>query len=503
MLLQIEQLLQDKDKLVTIRSDAKLSDALAIMIENDYSQLPVVDKDGVLKGIVSKETIAHQYFHLNGSVDLLNLEVQHCQSEIVPMAPEDDLEVLLRELEIKGAVVLAKNKIPYQILTYYDTTTFFYAVARNLILLERIELKLRYYIEAILDSENKMTAALLHAFKADKREPTKPARMYDELSLAQHVQLIVTDENWAKFDVYLGPRQFFSSLMGPIGEIRNQHMHFRGEILPVQYDALVHALDWLEGRPKIAGTQEEKQQDVHLSVQEVTTGRPAGKYGALEESLLRQRSKGNVIRVTFKDVETILGEPLPQSAFEQRTWWANDSVGHVQSRAWMRAGWKVDDVDFVKQEVVFKQTAYASMQVFFTDVLQDIKERRPGLTRATRVSEQNWVSIGAGKTGYAFSWVLTPDEKLRVELYIDTGDKEENKEAFDLLKAQKDQVEQDFGGSLHWDRLNEKQACRIYTLHPVQIAEHPDKLEPAKVWAVETGLRLIDAFQPRIRELKL
>ena len=48
-----------------------------------------------------------------------------------------------------------------------------------------------------------------------------------------------------------------------------------------------------------------------------------------------------------------------------------------------------------------------------------------------------------------------------VELCIDRGEVTENKRIFDSLYAKKDEIEKVFGGSLKWERLDTKRACRV------------------------------------------
>lgn len=49
------------------------------------------------------------------------------------------------------------------------------------------------------------------------------------------------------------------------------------------------------------------------------------------------------VSLTFDAMEGILGRKLPASARTYAAWWANetpDATRHVQSRAWVTAGWR-------------------------------------------------------------------------------------------------------------------------------------------------------------------
>lgn len=75
-------------------------------------------------------------------------------------------------------------------------------------------------------------------------------------------------------------------------------------------------------------------------------------------------------------------------------------------------------------------------------------------------SKDNWISAGSGVSNAAFNFVIS-QTYARVELLIQRPMKEENKFIFDQLVTYKDEIEQQFGGSLTWERLDEKKACRI------------------------------------------
>jgi len=75
-------------------------------------------------------------------------------------------------------------------------------------------------------------------------------------------------------------------------------------------------------------------------------------------------------------------------------------------------------------------------------------------------SKNNWVGAGAGRSGFAYNYFALR-HRTGIELYIDTGDKEENKRVFDGLHTKKDDIEIAFGEEISWERLDNRRACRI------------------------------------------
>ncbi len=67
------------------------------------------------------------------------------------------------------------------------------------------------------------------------------------------------------------------------------------------------------------------------------------RYDPLHEYLAGQRRQK--IRLSFHELEQIIGKPLPQSAYRYEWWWANEdprSTTHVQCKAWREAGYDAD-----------------------------------------------------------------------------------------------------------------------------------------------------------------
>jgi hypothetical protein len=99
---------------------------------------------------------------------------------------------------------------------------------------------------------------------------------------------------------------------------------------------------------------------------------------------------------------------------------------------------------------------------FWEQLLSRAKEKGV-LTHAQRTpSKDSWISAGAGvRSGVSYVYVAWMQEETAVELYIDTGDKDENKRIFDALQSRKAEIEQAFGSPLSWERLDEKRGSRI------------------------------------------
>jgi hypothetical protein len=75
------------------------------------------------------------------------------------------------------------------------------------------------------------------------------------------------------------------------------------------------------------------------------------KYSLLQKFLKNSPNQSEML--SFQQVGTILGFPLPDSASKHRPWWANG--GHTQAAAWMDAGWEVKSVS-LGVSVTFRKT---------------------------------------------------------------------------------------------------------------------------------------------------
>jgi len=80
------------------------------------------------------------------------------------------------------------------------------------------------------------------------------------------------------------------------------------------------------------------------------------KYAPLEKYLLDLPESQREVTLRFDQVEGILNNKLPQSAYEDQRWWKHETEGnHVNKRSWSTAGWKIEGLDVNKKWVKFSR----------------------------------------------------------------------------------------------------------------------------------------------------
>jgi hypothetical protein len=78
------------------------------------------------------------------------------------------------------------------------------------------------------------------------------------------------------------------------------------------------------------------------------------KYEALPQFLARKDQTAR--RMSFSEIESILGFRLPKSAYKHEAWWSNNQTGHSHARAWLQSGWRTEAVDLTERQVTFRRS---------------------------------------------------------------------------------------------------------------------------------------------------
>jgi hypothetical protein len=122
--------------------------------------------------------------------------------------------------------------------------------------------------------------------------------------------------------------------------------------------------------------------------------------------------------------------------------------------------------------------------------------------------EFGWSGAGSGVRGLPFTYTIRQEES-EAALFIDRGPgkKAENKEIFDRIHKHKEEIEKAFGGELSWQRLEDKQGCRIaYITTAGGYRSDEAKWPEIQDAMIEAMMRLekalVDHLLPSVKELK-
>ena len=125
-----------------------------------------------------------------------------------------------------------------------------------------------------------------------------------------------------------------------------------------------------------------------------------------------------------------------------------------------------------------------------------------GLHRHLKAARSPWISVSSGTRGLGFNYWVT-NEQCVAELYIDRGDREENKAIFDQLLSQRSAIDAAFGGPLDWDRMDDNRASRIRFKVPIGVRAAGEEWEAGQSAVVDGMNRLERSVRPHLAKLRL
>jgi CBS domain-containing protein len=547
----VQNLIDGRPDPVVARIDQPLHAVLTIMLDHGYSQLPVVDGRQQPIGMITSDSVMRALKNLRVSgAELLVADVMTKKPSTY--RPEDDIFDLLGALHDQPAVVVVNGTHELiGIVTSWDTMEYFRQRAQDMMYVQEIEDTLKRYltaaftrpagppdvdargaaIDAITPSNSDLRGsfqrALLDyvhragnaetklnnqhvtaAFEAHLYRKQTP-KAWEKLSLDEYITLLLHDQQWALFaPIFRLDRAALRALLESVRTTRNDLAHFRTDITTRQRDELRFCKEWLlrhedavvaafggdgEGADLPAAADQPVSQGNPASLPTEETSPGDSRYAPL--ALYLEGVQQDQIQLTFQDIERILGDSLPPSARQWRSWWANDTTHHPHAQEWLTVGWRVARIAMTEERVTFarikeREQAYIA---FYSQLLADLRAQTPIPAANANLDGVSWMTVapliydGVGVGGFNFAFART--RQFRVELYIDTGDQTRNKQFFDALSAHRDQIERDLGGAVTWQRLDTKRASRVSILHNVFITAPEAELVALRAWAVEMMAR--------------
>lgn len=131
---------------------------------------------------------------------------------------------------------------------------------------------------------------------------------------------------------------------------------------------------------------------------------------------------------------------------------------------------------------------------FWERLLAQVKTDHPHWSNARKASPDSWIEMKSPIKGCRVSQSFAQGDRLRHELYIDTGDSDRNLEIFGKLRGQQAELEHAYGRPLTWEELPTRRACRIADYKAGCKITEEGRFEEFIDWFVDAGSRLRQAL---------
>ena len=243
----VNRLLPAGQELLTVQPEMPAREALRMMRDRGYSQLPVREGDSLL-GIFSFRGFALEVERIGRSnVDAAELPVEEFLSHEDPTFARltDEFRGLIDELDQRDSVIVSGPDNLVAIVTPMDVLRYLYSVANAFVLIEEIELALRALIITATGEGALLQTCIANALSVKYQEDGLPEKVED-MTFDDYVGLLRDGRNWDHFQpVFGGTRERLRGRLEPVRDLRNEIFHFRREMSTEDHERLTTCRDWL------------------------------------------------------------------------------------------------------------------------------------------------------------------------------------------------------------------------------------------------------------------
>ena len=242
----VKKVLPEEQEPFTFRLETPVAEALTIMREKNFSQVPVVAGKEVL-GVFSYRSFATGMAKLpENEPKPLALPVEEFLEDLRFSQITDDLAGLIDEFDIKDAVLIGLPDRLQGIVTTIDALRYFYRVASPYVMLFEIELAIRELIRESIDDNELRKCLKNNLGKHYEKSGLKLPTCLEEMAFNDYVTLICFKETWERFrPMFGGNRNLVYTKLKSIPDLRNIVFHFKREITMEEYDLMRDVRDWL------------------------------------------------------------------------------------------------------------------------------------------------------------------------------------------------------------------------------------------------------------------
>jgi predicted transcriptional regulator len=253
---RINRVIPHDQVVLTVPPNCRVRDAVALMRQHGYSQVPVVENNEVL-GVFSFRSFAQDAASatleewMKQKIAPGDLPVDEFLEQFEFARVTEEMSRVFDAMDRDNGILIGTPELLAGVLTPMDFLRYLYQVASPFVMVSEIELA-RALIRLALSPENIVAAArrcMPSSYVSEEKVPTS----LEDMTFNNYQSLICHGENWKDFEfVFGGTRTRTSGKLKEIGGIRNDLFHFKREITMRDHQTLAGHRDWLLNKVKQA-----------------------------------------------------------------------------------------------------------------------------------------------------------------------------------------------------------------------------------------------------------
>ncbi|WP_043716829.1 CBS domain-containing protein [Kutzneria sp. 744] len=240
---RVGQLVPDDQDVLTVKVGTTVADALKLMRENNFDQLPVTTTSGQVIGTFTYRSFAQGMRHLPGQAQVLQAPVEDLVEELHFVRVSEDVSGILPHLEINHAVLVGDEDRLLAVVTTADVSRFLWQRTRPFVLLRDIELAIRDLMRSCCTDEQ-LAGAIASCVPSN---PDSASMRLEDLTLTQLLSVLLHGHSFgAYFRLAFGRnRDLVNNTLSQVHKVRNKVFHFRDEVSDAELRHLVEVAGWL------------------------------------------------------------------------------------------------------------------------------------------------------------------------------------------------------------------------------------------------------------------
>jgi hypothetical protein len=257
VLYQVSELLPDQQTVLSVPPTTTASDALKLMKEHGYSQVPVI-QNNIVVGVFSHRSFANGVLDLAGESKLRaeQLPVLDFVEQLAFADLAAEITDILPRLDRDNAILVGTSRRLLGLATPMNALHYFYRVANGFLLLQEIERAIRLLLGSVLGPAD-LAEALARCSTKYSADPKAAPSAFEELSFGDYVNLVGNKTNWSRLESVFGTsRELVLAKLKPVNQLRNDAFHFKRELTDDDFARLSGVRSWLRIRLVLAEVEE-------------------------------------------------------------------------------------------------------------------------------------------------------------------------------------------------------------------------------------------------------